>query len=70
MLLTTRPDLVWQYCQRLKKEYPTGSKIYVASSVRLNNRPAAPLIKSDYDMAKAEWHWFKHEEWIDGFSGW
>jgi vitamin K-dependent gamma-carboxylase len=69
-MMATRPDFIWQYCQWLKPQYPEGTAIYVSSSVRLNGRKPMPLIDGDYNMAKAKWHWLKHEEWITEFEGW
>lgn len=66
--IATRPDMIWQFVQRLKREYRERGidpvEIRVVSSVSLNGRPRQAFIDPDYDMAKAEWHYFSHDEWI------
>jgi hypothetical protein len=66
--IATRPDMIWQFVQRLKREYRERGidpvEIHVVSRVSLNGRPRQPLIDPDYDMAKAEWHYFSHDEWV------
>lgn len=62
--MTTHPDIIWQYCQYLKKIYGQDAEIYVNAWVALNNRNHQQLIDPTYDMAKAKWHIFGHEEWI------
>jgi len=68
--MCTHPDMIWQYCQFLKKEYGDDIEIYVNNEVSLNFRKSVPLIDLEYNMAIAEWHLFSHEEWImDGLGG-
>lgn len=66
--IATRPDMIWQFVQRLKHEYRERGidpvEIYAVSSVSLNGRPRQPLVDPDYDLAKAEWHYFSGDEWI------
>jgi len=68
--MATHPDMIWQYCQFLKKEYSDSCKIRAYVNVSLNFRKEKPLIDPRYDMAKAEWHLFKHEEWITDGPKW
>jgi hypothetical protein len=68
--MTTHPDMIWQYCQFLKEQYTDSCQIYAKVSVSLNFRKAIPIIKPNYDMAKAKWHLFKHEEWITDGPKW
>ncbi|MDR6299929.1 HTTM domain-containing protein [Mesonia maritima] len=66
-IVSTKPDVIWQFCQRLKKEYEEKGEdisIYVNAKVRVNNRPSQPLIDPNVDMAKAEWNYFSHNDWI------
>jgi hypothetical protein len=68
--MSTHPDMIWQYCQFLKKKYGSNIEIYVTNNVSLNFRNMRPMIDPTYDMAKAEWHLFVHEEWITEGPDW
>ncbi|MCB0734859.1 MAG: HTTM domain-containing protein [Flavobacteriales bacterium] len=63
-MLPTHPDLIWQYCQRLKRIYGDEAEIYVRSRVSLNYREAQDMIDPTYNMAKASWHPFRRSEWV------
>ena len=63
--LATKPDFIWQYCQRIKKEYkgkPTA--IYIDCKNSINRKEYKTLIDPTFDMAKAEWDYFGHNEWV------
>ncbi len=65
--LATKPDMIWQFSQRLQKEYAKKGKdiaIYVDSRVSVNQRPYRRLIDNKVDMAAAEWNYFWHNPWI------
>lgn len=63
--LATKPDFIWQYCQRIKKANKGKNiSIFVDCSVSINRKGYKPLIDSNIDMAKAKWNPFKHNEWI------
>ncbi len=68
----THPDFVWQFVQRLKiilaKEGWENIEIYAVSQCSLNGSPSQPLIKPDYDLAKAQWFTFKASDWIAPFE--
>lgn len=72
--IATHPDMCWQFVQILKKDFAkkgyTDISIYADSKVSLNGRPYKPLYKPDFDLAKIEWHRFKHAEWLTEFEGW
>lgn len=63
-----RPDMLWQFVQILKKEWRKKGydnvAIYAIGTASLNTGPAQPLYDPDYDLSKAEWHFFGHEDWI------
>ncbi len=67
--VATTPDITWQYIQRVKarlaEEGWDNIEIYAVSRCSLNGRPYQPLIKPDYDLAKAEWHIFQSSDWIN-----
>ncbi|MCX2681112.1 HTTM domain-containing protein [Galbibacter sp. EGI 63066] len=71
-MIGTKPDVIWQFAQHLKKEYAAKGEevsVYVTNSkVWVNNREGMPLIKPDVDLAAEPWHIFKHEEWIYPFK--
>lgn len=63
----SKPDIIWQFSQRLKDEYAAkGEKIevYVDSRISVNGRPMETFIDPEVDMAAAEWDYFFHNEWI------
>tara|TARA_R110000850_G_scaffold277058_1_gene421879 strand:- start:113550 stop:114872 length:1323 start_codon:yes stop_codon:yes gene_type:complete len=65
--LATKPDYMWQYAQRLKKEYAKEGKdiaVYFDAEVSVNRRPRAPLINPEVDLAAEKWYHFKHHTWI------
>lgn len=47
-----------------KKKGYDNIAIYAQSIVSLNKRPSQPLYDPEYNLAKAEWHRFGHEEWV------
>lgn len=63
--LATKPDFIWQYCQRIKKEYKGKPiAIYIDCKNSINRKEYKTLIDPTFDMAKAEWDYFSHNEWI------
>lgn len=63
--LATKPDFIWQYCQRIKEEYKGKSiAIYIDCKNSINRKEYKTLIDPKYDMAKAKWDYFGHNEWI------
>lgn len=63
--LAVKPDFIWQYCQRIKEEFKGENiSIYITCKNSINRGPYKTLIDPNYDMAKAKWNYFKHNEWI------
>ena len=63
--LATKPDFIWQYCQRIKKEYQEKPiAIYIDCKNSINRKELKTLIDPKFDMAKAEWDYFGHNEWV------
>jgi hypothetical protein len=63
--LNTKPDFIWQYCQRIKEEYKEKPiAIFIDCKNSINRKDYKTLIDPKYDMAKAEWDYFGHNEWI------
>lgn len=64
---STKPDVIWQFSQRLKNKYKAEGKdvaVYVNCKVSVNGKPFKPLINPDVDLASVKWHPFKHSDWI------
>lgn len=63
-----RPDMLWYFIQKLKKEYQEKGlqdfSIYAESQVVLNGALAKPLYDPEYDLAKAKWNKFGMNEWV------
>ena len=65
--MLSKPDGIWQFTQRLKNEYDAKGEdieIYVNSKVSVNGKPYKTLIDPKQDMAKAEWDYFFHNDWV------
>ena len=65
--LATKPDFMWQYAQRLKKEYAKEGKdvgVYFDTHVSVNRKPSQPFIDKNVDLASEKWYHFKHHDWI------
>ena len=66
--LAVHPDMLWQFVQILKKDYAekgmSNISIYANSKIKINKGNYRTFVDPEYDMAKAEWHYFKHSEWI------
>lgn len=65
--LATRPDMTWQYAQKLKKEYNQKGmdvEIYAHCLASLNGRELTRLIDPKVDLASVGWNYFNHNEWI------
>ena len=64
-ILPTKPDFIWQYCQRIKKEYSEKDiSIYIDCKNSINKKEYKTLIDPKFDMAKAKWDYFWHNEWV------
>ena len=63
--LATKPDFIWQYCQRIKKEYAYKNiSIYIDCKNSINRGEYKTLIDPKQDFTKAKWDYFFHNEWI------
>jgi uncharacterized membrane protein YphA (DoxX/SURF4 family) len=66
-LVSTKPDVIWQFSQRLREEYAKKGEdvsVYVDCKIRVNGRPYKQLINPDVDLASVPWQTFKHSDWI------
>lgn len=63
--LATKPDFIWQYCQKIKQEYHGKNiSIFIDCKNNINNGEFKTLIDPKQDFAKAKWNYFWHNEWI------
>ena len=66
-LVTTRPDVIWQFAQHLKNDYKSKGQdiaVYVKAKVSVNGRPHKTLIDTKTDLASVKWQPFKHSDWV------
>ena len=65
--LSTKPDFIWQFAQRLKKEYAAKGQdisVFVSCQVKVNGRKYKRLVDPKVDIAAVEWAFFKHADWL------
>lgn len=63
--LATKPDFIWQYCQKIKKEYAGKDiSIFIDCKNSINRKTLKTLIDPKTDFAKAKWNYFFHNEWL------
>lgn len=63
--LATKPDFIWQYCQYIKKEFKEKEiAIFIDCKNSINRKEYKTLIDPKFDMAKAKWNYFRHNEWL------
>lgn len=69
--VATKPDMLWQFVQFLKKKYAEEGKnvsIYAEGRVRVNNHPYQKLFDPTVDLAQEEWSHFSHHDWLLPFQ--
>ena len=62
-----KPDMIWQFAQRLKDEYAKEGKeisVFAEAKVSLNGGSRKLLIDPNVDLAGVKWEPFKHSDWI------
>lgn len=63
----TKPDLLWQLAQRIKKieaEKGRDVAVFMDVQVKINDGEFHRLIDLETDLATQKWYHFKHHEWI------
>lgn len=66
-LASAKPDVMWQFSQRLKQIYAEKGEtvsVYVNAFVSVNGKPTKRLIDPKVDLANEPWPYFKHSDWI------
>jgi len=65
--MTSKPDMIWQMAQRIKKENLQKGRdvaVYVDCMVSVNRGPYKRLINPNVDLAAADWNYFGHSSWV------
>ncbi len=65
--MSTKPDMIWQFSQHLKKEYAKKEQdiaVYVKGNVNVNGKTFHPLVNDTIDIASIKWSPFKHNKWL------
>lgn len=64
--LATKPDFIWQYCQKIKEEFKGRDiSIFINCKNSINRKPLKTLIDPKADFAKVKWNYFFHNEWLN-----
>lgn len=71
-IVATKPDVIWQFAQRLKREYADAGRevaVYAdRSGVSVNGRKTQRLVDPETDLAATSWYQWKHQPWILPFK--
>ncbi|UZO81339.1 HTTM domain-containing protein [Aquimarina sp. ERC-38] len=65
--VASKPDMIWQFAQYLKKEYQKQGKdiaVYVTSRVSVNRKKSQPLIDPQVDLTSVPWNHFTTNPWV------
>ena len=66
-LVSSKPDVIWQFSQRLKDIYANKGEdvaVYVDCKISINGGPHKQLIDPTVDLTTVKWDIFKHSDWI------
>jgi uncharacterized membrane protein YphA (DoxX/SURF4 family) len=65
--VTTKPDMIWQFAQYLKKQYALKGEdvaVYAEGKIQVNARGYKTLVNPEIDLANEEWKHFEHHSWL------
>lgn len=66
--VSTKPDMIWQFSQYLKKYYAEQGmdsvQIRVSANVSLNGGLRHPIIDPTVDLTQVKWQPLRHSDWI------
>lgn len=65
--MASKPDMIWQMAQRIKKEYRQKGQdvaVYADCMASINGGPYKRLINPNIDLATANWNYFGHDSWV------
>ena len=66
-MVSDKPDAIWQFAQRIKKEFASQGKdvsIFADTHVSINGKKLKQFIDPKVDLASADWNYFSHNNWI------
>ena len=67
-MLSTKPDVIWQFVQRLKAQYKKEGKeieVYALhSKISVNGKKHQPFVDPKIDLASVTWSSLKHSDWL------
>ncbi|MCC5939085.1 MAG: HTTM domain-containing protein [Lunatimonas sp.] len=67
-MVTTKPDVIWQYAQHLKRAYAAQGlgevEVYADVLSSLNGRPLKRLADKEVNLAQQSWRFFETQPWI------
>lgn len=66
-LASTKPDVIWQFGQRLKQEFKEKGQdvsVFVDCKISINGRPYKALVDPNRDIANEKWDVFNHSDWL------
>ncbi|QXP60983.1 HTTM domain-containing protein [Olleya sp. HaHaR_3_96] len=66
-MIATKPDVIWQFAQHLKKEFKAKGKdvsVYVNCKASVNGRPFTTLVNPQIDLTTIQWNTFNHSQWL------
>lgn len=69
--MAVHPDMIWQFAQRLKKQYAENGQdisVFVDGAVSVNGRTSQPLIDNAVDIANVPWRIVRHHYWVKAFK--
>jgi len=66
--MCTRPDMIWQMAQRIKKNFKDQREqdvaVYAITNIAINEGAYKKLIDPDTDLASVPWNYYRHCPWI------
>lgn len=65
---STKPDMIWQFAQFIKKTYKEEINrdvmVFVDCQVKVNGKSYKTFIDPEVDLASVKWNAYKHSSWI------
>lgn len=66
--LISKPDMMWQFAQKLEKHFlqneNTDVAVFVDAKVGVNGRKFSQLTDSTVDLTEVDWETFGHQNWL------
>lgn len=61
----SKPDVFWQFIQRLKSEYKDENiELYATAKIKVNNRKAVYMVDPSQELSQLKWNYFAHNNWL------